>query len=47
MPRSQEKHPRAQKNAMEAPTNLDELTFSSLGFTGHVNLFLDVKVISS
>jgi hypothetical protein len=47
MPRSQEEHPRAQKNAMEAPTNLDELTFSSLGSTGYVNLFLDVKVISS
>jgi hypothetical protein len=31
---------------MEAPTDLDELTFSSLGPSGHVNLFLDVKVIS-
>jgi hypothetical protein len=32
---------------MEAPTELDEPTFSSLGLTGHVNLLLDVKVISS
>jgi hypothetical protein len=32
---------------MEAPTDLDEPTFSSLGPSGHVNLLLDVKVISS
>jgi hypothetical protein len=32
---------------MEAPTNLDESTFFSMGPTGHVNLLLDVKVISS
>jgi hypothetical protein len=32
---------------MEAPTNLDEPTFSSMGPTGHVNLILNVKVISS
>jgi hypothetical protein len=31
---------------MEAPTNLDELIFSSMGPTGHVNLLLDVKVIN-
>jgi hypothetical protein len=31
---------------MEAPTDLYELTISSLGSTGHVNLRLDVKVIS-
>jgi hypothetical protein len=32
---------------MEAPTDLNELTFSSLGPIGHVNPLLDVKVISS
>jgi hypothetical protein len=32
---------------MEAPTDLYELTISSLGLTSHVNLLLDVKVISS
>jgi hypothetical protein len=32
---------------MEAPTDLDESTFSSLGPTDHVNLLLDVNVISS
>jgi hypothetical protein len=32
---------------MLAPTELDELSFSSLGPTGHVNLLMDVKVISS
>jgi hypothetical protein len=32
---------------MEAHTDLDELTFSSLDPTSHVNLLLDVKVISS
>jgi hypothetical protein len=32
---------------MEAPTDLDELTFSSIGPTGHVNILLNVKVISS
>jgi hypothetical protein len=32
---------------MEAPTDLNEPIFSSLGPTGQVNLFLDVKVISS
>jgi hypothetical protein len=34
-------------NTMEAPTNLDELAFSSLGPSGHVNPLMDVKVISS
>jgi hypothetical protein len=29
---------------MEAPTNLFELTLSSLGPTGHVNLLLNIKV---
>jgi hypothetical protein len=32
---------------MEALTDLDEPTLSSLGPTGYVNLLLDVKVISS
>jgi hypothetical protein len=32
---------------MEAPTDHDEPTFYSLGPTGHVNILLDVKVISS
>jgi hypothetical protein len=31
---------------MKAPINLYEPTFSSLGPIGHVNLLLDVKVIS-
>jgi hypothetical protein len=31
---------------MEAPTELYELTSLSLGLTGHVNLFLDVKLIT-
>jgi hypothetical protein len=47
MPKSKEEHPGAQKNDMEAPTDLNEPTFSSMGPTGHVNLFLDVKIISS
>jgi ABC-type polar amino acid transport system ATPase subunit len=34
------------KNAIEAPTDFDEPTFSSLDPTGHVNLLLDGKVIS-
>jgi hypothetical protein len=33
--------------ALKVPTYLYEPTFSSLGSTGHVNLLLDVKVISS
>jgi hypothetical protein len=32
---------------MEVPTNLYESIISRLGPTGHVNLLLDVKVISS
>jgi hypothetical protein len=32
---------------MEAPTNFDEPTFSSLGPTSHLNPLLDVKAISS
>jgi hypothetical protein len=47
MLRSQEEHPRAQKNIMKVPTNLNEPTFSSMGPIGHVNLLLDVKIISS
>jgi hypothetical protein len=35
------------RNTMEAPTNLYEQTISILGPTGHVNLLLDVQVISS
>jgi hypothetical protein len=35
------------ENAMEAPTDFDKPTISSLGLTGHVNLHLDVKVIRS
>jgi hypothetical protein len=31
---------------MEAPTDLYELTFSSLGPTGHVNLLQNIKVAS-
>jgi hypothetical protein len=44
---SRKEHMGGKKKAMEAPTDLYELTFSSLGPTGYVNLFLDVKVISS
>jgi hypothetical protein len=32
---------------MEVPIDLYEPTISSMGPTGHVNLLLDVKVISS
>jgi hypothetical protein len=32
---------------MEAPTDLYEQTITSLDPSGHVNLLLDVKVISS
>jgi hypothetical protein len=39
--------PGGKKKALEAPINLYKLTFSSLGPTSHVNLLLDVKVISS
>jgi hypothetical protein len=44
-PRWQE-HPGTNDNAMEAPTDLYELTFSSLGPTGHVNLLQNIKVAS-
>jgi hypothetical protein len=47
MPESQEEHPGAQKNDMETLTDLNEPTYYSLGPTGHINLLLDVKVISS
>jgi hypothetical protein len=43
----QKEHMGGKKKAMEAPTDLYELTFSSLGPTGYVNLLMDVKVISS
>jgi hypothetical protein len=33
-------------NALVAPTDLYEPTISSLGHTGHVNLLLEVKIIS-
>jgi hypothetical protein len=42
-----QEHPRTDENAMKVVTDIDELTFSSLGPTGHLNLLLDVKVISS
>jgi hypothetical protein len=45
-PQCQE-HSGAKKNSLEALSNLYELTFSSLGPTGHVNFLLNVKVISS
>jgi hypothetical protein len=32
---------------MEASTDVYELTISSLGRTGHVNVLLNIKVISS
>jgi hypothetical protein len=44
-PRHQE-HYGTDENTMEAPTGLYEPTISSLSPTGHVNLFLDVKIIS-
>jgi hypothetical protein len=47
MPGRQKEHPGGKKKAIEAPTDLYELTFLSLGPTGHVNLLLDVKAISS
>jgi hypothetical protein len=43
---SRKEHPGGKKKAMEAPTDLYKLAFSSLGSIDHVNLFLDVKVIS-
>jgi hypothetical protein len=46
-PRREEEESRTDENAIEAPTDLYKLTISSLGPTGHVNLLLDVKVISS
>jgi hypothetical protein len=46
-PESQKEHLGGKKKAMEAPTDLYESTFSSLGPTGHVNVLLDIKVISS
>jgi hypothetical protein len=44
---SQKEHSRGKKKAMKAPTDLYELTSSSLRPTSNVNLLLDVKVISS
>jgi hypothetical protein len=44
--REPKEHLGGKKKALEAPTNLYELTFSSLAPTSNVNLLLDVKVIS-
>jgi hypothetical protein len=44
---SQKEHLGGKEKAMEASTNLYDLTFSSLDPTDHVNLLLNVKVISS
>jgi hypothetical protein len=53
-PGSQKEHPGGKKKTLEPmgmpwkpPTNLHELTISSLDPTGDVNLLLNVKVISS
>jgi hypothetical protein len=46
-PGNQKGHLRGKKKAMESPSDLYEPTFSSLGPTNHVNLLLDVKVVSS
>jgi hypothetical protein len=43
---SRKEHSRGKKKAMKSPMDPYELTFSSLGPIGHVNLLLDVKVIS-
>jgi hypothetical protein len=45
-PPQRQKHLRTNEKAMEAPTDLNKSTISSLGPTSHVNLLLDVKVIS-
>jgi hypothetical protein len=54
MPESQKEHPESRKKTIELtrtpwkpPTDLYEPTISSLGPIGHVNPFLDVKLISS
>jgi hypothetical protein len=41
-----QEHAGTNENAMEAPTDLYKSTFSSLGPTGHVNVLLNVKVVS-
>jgi hypothetical protein len=46
-PGCEKEHPGGKKKSMEAIIDLYEPTFSSMGPTGHVNLLLDVKVISS
>jgi hypothetical protein len=46
MPGSQKEHPGGKK-VMEAPIDLYKPIVSSLGPTNHVDLLLDVKVISS
>jgi hypothetical protein len=46
-PPQRPEHPGAQKNVIDALTDLNELTFSSLGPTSQVNLLLDVEVICS
>jgi hypothetical protein len=45
-PPQRQEHPETNEIATKAPTDLYELTFSSLGPTDHVNLLLNVKVIS-
>jgi hypothetical protein len=45
-PPQRQEHSGIDENTKEAPTDLYEPTFSSLGPTGHVNLLLDVKIIS-
>jgi hypothetical protein len=54
MPRSQREYKGGKKKALELtrtawkpPINLYKPTISSLGPTGHVNPFMDVKIISS
>jgi hypothetical protein len=47
MPGSRKEHPGGKNKALVAPTNLYELAFSNLGPTGHVNLLLNIKIISS
>jgi hypothetical protein len=44
---SLKEHPGGRNKALEVVNDLYKPTFSSLDPTGHVNLLLDVKVISS
>jgi hypothetical protein len=45
-PPQRQEHSRAKKNSSEALSNIYEPTLLSLGPTGHVNLLLNVKIIS-